>query len=164
MDSRSAPHPLGIGTHTVADGAATARERRRFAAALAFRRRQRQRVQVAAHLALERRIDHLVLLHLALALEGGRDDARGVVIAVARQILYLDARVGEGLFDHGFDLGLGHGHVGSAPYGIWSASRSSRATTSSAGSLAAIVTPSVIRMMHSASSVALTATTRSGLR
>ncbi len=34
---------------------------------------QRQRVQHAAHIALQRLVDHLVLLHAALAAEGSRD-------------------------------------------------------------------------------------------
>ena len=39
---------------------------------------------------LQRLIDHLVLLHPALALEGGGDDMGGVMVAVAAQILDRD--------------------------------------------------------------------------
>ncbi len=43
-------------------------------------------MQYAAHVALEGLIDHLVLLHAALAAKGFRDDFRGVVVAVACEI------------------------------------------------------------------------------
>ena len=57
---------------------------------LGFCRGQGERVQRAAHAAAERLVDHLVLLHAGLALEGARDDVGGVVVAVAGQIPDLD--------------------------------------------------------------------------
>src|SRR5204863_8325132 len=47
---------------------------------------QRQCVQLAAHLALERLIDDLVLGHPRLAAERLGDDGRGVVVAIAGEI------------------------------------------------------------------------------
>ena len=47
-------------------------------------------MQHAAHIALERGINHLVLLHARLALEGGGFDGGGVVVAIACEILNLD--------------------------------------------------------------------------
>ncbi len=44
-------------------------------------------MQLVAHPALQGLVDHLVLLHPALALERGRDDVRGIVVAVPAQIL-----------------------------------------------------------------------------
>ena len=44
-------------------------------------------MQCAAHLPVQRRIDHLVLLDAALAGERLRDDARAVMVAVTGQIL-----------------------------------------------------------------------------
>jgi hypothetical protein len=44
-------------------------------------------MQRTAHAALERGIDHLVLLHAGLALEGGGNHGGGVMVAVAAQVL-----------------------------------------------------------------------------
>src|SRR5665213_1691694 len=66
-------------------------------------RLQGQRVKLVAHAALERLVDHLVLLHAVLALEGGGDHLRGVMVAVAAQILDRDARVGQAFLDQPFD-------------------------------------------------------------
>ena len=57
-------------------------------------RLQGEGMQLVAHAALQRLIDHLVLLHPALALEGGGDDVRGVMVAVAAQILDRDRASG----------------------------------------------------------------------
>ena len=46
-------------------------------------------MQRAAHLALEGGVDDLMLLHPRLALERGRNHCRGIVIAVAAQVLAL---------------------------------------------------------------------------
>ena len=56
---------------------------------------QRQRVQHAAHAALERVIDHLVLLHAGLALEGGGGDHGGVMVIVVGQVCDRHLRVGK---------------------------------------------------------------------
>ncbi len=52
-------------------------------------------MQRIAHAALERGIDHLMLLNARLANKGGRDDARRVMIAIAAQILDRDLGVGQ---------------------------------------------------------------------
>ena len=52
-------------------------------------------MQLVAHAALQRLIDHLMLLDAGLALEGGGDDGGGVVVAVAAQIVDAYLRVGE---------------------------------------------------------------------
>ena len=62
-------------------------------------------MQGAAHMALERGIDHLMLRHPAFALEGGRRDGGGEMVVVAGQIANLHLGVGERLFDIGFDFG-----------------------------------------------------------
>ena len=67
------------------------------------RGRQRERMQLAAHVALQRGIDDLVLLHPRLALERRGHDGRGVVIAVAGEIADLDLRVGQGSPDQPLD-------------------------------------------------------------
>src|SRR5262249_21272855 len=47
---------------------------------------QRERVEDAAHLALERGIDELMLLHARLAAEARRDHRRSIVVAISREI------------------------------------------------------------------------------
>jgi hypothetical protein len=54
--------------------------------------RQGEGVEHAAHLALQGGIDHLVLLHAALALESLGDDGGGIVIAIAGEVADLDAK------------------------------------------------------------------------
>ena len=54
---------------------------------------QRQRVQRAAHLAFERLVDDLVLLHPRFAAEGLGDDGRGIVVAVAGEVADGDVGV-----------------------------------------------------------------------
>jgi hypothetical protein len=71
---------------------------------------QGKSVQDAAHIALQRLIDHLVLLHTALAAEGFRDDFGGVVIAVACQIADRYLGTGNPGFDHVFDIAGFHCH------------------------------------------------------
>src|SRR5215203_6844478 len=51
-----------------------------------YPRLQRQGVQLAAHLALKRLIDQLVLLDARFTLEGCRNHGCGIVIAVANEI------------------------------------------------------------------------------
>src|SRR3546814_12082841 len=67
-------------------------------------------MELATHAALERRINHLVLLHPCLAGEGGGDHGGGVMVAVAAQVVNADLGVGQSLTDHGFDLGGIHCH------------------------------------------------------
>ncbi len=55
---------------------------------------KRQGMEVAAHLALQRLVDHLVLLDPRLALEQGGHDVGGIVVAVAGEIPDLDRRAG----------------------------------------------------------------------
>src|SRR5688572_11104571 len=71
---------------------------------------QLQGVQLAAHPAAERLVDHLVLLHPVAAGEGGRDHARAVVIAVVDQRFDLDFGIGQRGLDQRGDFGGGHGH------------------------------------------------------
>ena len=54
---------------------------------------QRERVKFVAHPAAQRLIDHLVLLHPAFAAKRAGDNVRGIVVAVAAQILDRDLRV-----------------------------------------------------------------------
>ena len=53
-----------------------------------------KRVEHAAHPPAERRVDRLVLLDPGHAPETPRDDARGIMVAVAGQIGDLDLRIG----------------------------------------------------------------------
>src|SRR5436190_246966 len=69
-----------------------------------------QGVEFAAHLALQRGVDELVLAHARQAGERRRDDAGLVVVAVAGEVLDLDRGVGEALAQDGFEVGLGHRH------------------------------------------------------
>ena len=76
-----------------------------------------QRLAQLAVQRLDRRVQRdgghgvlLVLLHARLAAEGFGDDGRGIVVAVAGQILNGDVRVGEGLGQMGAKIIDGHGH------------------------------------------------------
>mgnify|MGYP000046298306 CR=1 FL=1 len=71
---------------------------------------QRQRVKLAAHAAAERLVDHLVLLHAALAGKGGGNDAAGIVVAIAAQVFDHHVGVGKSRFDQSFDFGCWHRH------------------------------------------------------
>src|SRR3569832_1523606 len=73
--------------------------------------RQLQGVQHTAHVALESGIDHLVLLHPALALEGARRHNRGPVVIVTRKVGHRHVGVGKRLLDHPLDLVALHAHV-----------------------------------------------------
>ena len=67
-------------------------------------------MQLVAHPAAQRLVHQLVLLHPALAAEGAGDDMRGVMVAVAAQILDRDLRVGQALLDQPLDLRRVHCH------------------------------------------------------
>src|SRR4051812_49851284 len=67
-------------------------------------------MQFAAHAPAQRGIDELVLLHPALAAEGFGDDRRGVVVAIAGQILDGDAGIRQRRLDQGLDLRRLHRH------------------------------------------------------
>ena len=67
-------------------------------------------MQLAAHLALQRGIDELVLADTGQAGEGGRDDAGAIVVAVAGQIVDDDLGVGKGFGQMAVKLFDGHGH------------------------------------------------------
>ncbi len=56
-----------------------------------------------ADMTAERAINHLMLLNPAFALEGGRNDQRGIMIAIAAQILDRDLRVGQTFLDQPLD-------------------------------------------------------------
>src|SRR5260370_25063398 len=64
---------------------------------------QRERVQLVAHPAAQRLIDQLMLLDPGLAAERPGNDLRGVVIAVAAQILDRDLRVGQAVLAQPLD-------------------------------------------------------------
>ncbi len=51
-------------------------------------------MQLAAHAPPERCVNHLMLLNPRLALERRRDDVRGIVVAVAREIANLNLASG----------------------------------------------------------------------
>src|SRR5690242_13592000 len=71
---------------------------------------ERERMQLIAHAAAQRLIDHLMLLHAGLALEGARDDMGGVMIAVAAQILDAHLRVRQTILDQPLDRRRIHRH------------------------------------------------------
>src|ERR1051325_10034247 len=73
-------------------------------------RLQSERVQFVAHSAAQGLVDHLVLLYPAFAAEGARDDMRGVMVAIAAQILDRDLRVGPALLDPPLDHRRVHRH------------------------------------------------------
>src|ERR1700682_2249150 len=71
---------------------------------------QRQRVKYAAHLALQRLIDDLVLLDAGFAAERLRDHGRRIVVAIAGQIADRHLGVGYSRLDHRFDIVGVHRH------------------------------------------------------
>ncbi len=73
-----------------------------------------QGVQLAAHAALERGVNHLVLGHPRLARERGGADHRPVMVPVAGQVLDVDIGVGKGLPEQGLQL-VGGDRQGCAP-------------------------------------------------
>ncbi len=82
-------------------------------------------MQYAAHVPLQRGIDHLVLLHARFSPEGFGDDRGRVVIAVPRQILDGDLGIGEAGFYLVFDLFGLHRHVNILP--AWGRATSAKA-------------------------------------
>src|ERR1700722_897219 len=66
---------------------------------------QGEGVQLIAHAGSERAVDHLVLLHPALALEGGGHDMGRPMIVVVDQRRDGDARIGQSRLDELFDGG-----------------------------------------------------------
>lgn len=67
-------------------------------------------MQGAAHVPLQRAVDHLVLLDPALADKGCGGDARAEVIAVPLQIDDDDLCIRERLFDKALDVDSCHCH------------------------------------------------------
>ena len=63
-----------------------------------------------AHAALQGLIDHLVLLHPRLALEGRRDHPRRIVIAVTGEVFDQHLGIRQGVLDQALDLVLVHRH------------------------------------------------------
>jgi len=61
-------------------------------------------VQLAAHPALQRRIDELMLLDARQARERLGDDAGLIVVAVAGQVVDLDLGVREACLQDGFEV------------------------------------------------------------
>src|SRR6266851_7300255 len=77
---------------------------------------QRQRVKHAAHLALQRLIDDLVLLDAGFAAERLRDHGRRIVVAIAGQIADRHLGVGYSRLDHRFDIAGVHRHSSISPF------------------------------------------------
>src|SRR6516165_8859540 len=73
---------------------------------------QRESMQLASHLALERLIDDLVLLHARLAAKRLRDHRGGVVVAITRKVLDRHLSVGDSGLDQSLDFAGIHGHGG----------------------------------------------------
>src|SRR5262249_40640868 len=71
---------------------------------------QCQRVQFVAHSPAQGLVNHLMLLHPALAAEGSGNDMGGVMVAVAAQILDQDRGVGQALLDKPLDCHCIHRH------------------------------------------------------
>src|ERR1700686_1191207 len=71
---------------------------------------QRERMQFGAHPAAQRLIHQLMLLDPGFAAERAGDDLRGIVVAVAAQILDRDLRVGQALPDQPLDCCRVHRH------------------------------------------------------
>src|SRR6516165_3575591 len=71
---------------------------------------QRQRVQLAAHLALERLVDDLVLLDAGFAAERFGDHGCGIMVAVAGEVADRYLGVGNARSDQALDIVRGHGH------------------------------------------------------
>jgi hypothetical protein len=82
----------------------------RLSPSLRYRGFERERMEGAAHLALQRLVDHLVLLDPALAREGSGGDARAVVIAVSGEIQHNDLRIRESISDKALDIRSCHCH------------------------------------------------------
>src|SRR5262245_61223471 len=61
-----------------------------------------------------------MLLDAGLAFEGGGDDGRGVVIAVAAKVVDADLGVGETGLDQPFDLARVDCHTAPFAKGLWS--------------------------------------------
>src|ERR1700694_4384640 len=76
---------------------------------------QRQGVKHAAHLALQRLIDNLVLLDAGFAAERLRDHSRRIVVAIAGQIADRHLGVGYSCLDHRFDIAGVHRHPSISP-------------------------------------------------
>src|SRR5690606_9938872 len=102
-------------------------------------------------------IDHLVLLHPALALKGGGFHGRSPVIVITGQILNHDLRIRESLPDHRLDLVTLHAHQSSAFINLgnqpsWAARRFATAIVcvSSMRSVSPPVRPSSATMMPAA--------------
>src|SRR5437879_5429955 len=71
---------------------------------------QRERVQDAAHLALEGRIDELVLLHARFAAKALGNHRCGVMVAVAREVADRHLGVRNARLDQALDLAGVHRH------------------------------------------------------
>src|SRR5205823_10126823 len=71
---------------------------------------QGERVQLVAHSVAQRLINHLMLLHPALAAKRAGDDMRGIMVAIAAQILDRDLRVGQAVLDQPLDRRRVHRH------------------------------------------------------
>jgi hypothetical protein len=80
---------------------------------------KRQCVQDAAHVAFKRVVDHLVLLHPALASEAFRDNLRCIVIAVSGQIADGHLGVRNPGLDEFFDIACIHWHGGRLLIGLF---------------------------------------------
>jgi hypothetical protein len=76
---------------------------------------QRKRVQHAAHLALQRLIDDLVLLDAGFSAERFRDHGRGIMVAIAGKIANRHLGVGDRGLDQGFDVAGVHRHPKKSP-------------------------------------------------
>ena len=61
-------------------------------------------MKFAAHLALQSRVDQLVLPNAAQSREGGGDDAGLIVVAIAGEVVDGDGRVGKGLAKMGLKI------------------------------------------------------------
>src|SRR5205085_3477318 len=85
----------------------------RMAARSARRRTglQRQGMELAAHLALERLIDNLMLLDAGLAAKRLGGDGRSVMVAVAGQIADRHLRIRYARADQTLDIARSHRHV-----------------------------------------------------
>src|ERR1700724_1512539 len=73
---------------------------------------QPQRVQDAAHLALERRVDKLVLLDARLPAKARRDHGRSIVIPITGEVADRHIGIGNARLDQAFDLAGVHRHAG----------------------------------------------------
>src|SRR4051794_6424003 len=74
------------------------------------RRFELQCVKLSPYSPPERRIDSLVLPDSAHPREAAADDARGIMVAVAREVADRHLGVGNGHYDQPLDLGFGHRH------------------------------------------------------